>query len=154
NCSPAAVHHLAPLHRRPPRPRVVTRWCLEDEFTIADRPTLRQLARLDAEYTNALLVMVDSRAARIYEVVLGGLFGETDFANEVPGRHNSGKQWCMRSCKAMALSRWCRKTIAWRPMTASAPCCATSERGVVVNAMYALHSNRPVPLRKSAAFAH
>ena len=28
----------------------------EDEFTIADRPMLRQLARLDDDYTNALLV--------------------------------------------------------------------------------------------------
>ena len=45
----------------------------EDEFTIADRPMLRQLAHLDEDYTNALFVMVDTRAARIYEVVLGGL---------------------------------------------------------------------------------
>ncbi len=56
----------------------------EDEFTIADRPMLRQLARLDEDYTNALLVMIDSRAARVYEVVLGGLLRESDFANEVP----------------------------------------------------------------------
>ena len=45
----------------------------DDEWTVADRPMLRQLARLDEDYTNALLVLVDSRAARIYEVVLGGL---------------------------------------------------------------------------------
>jgi len=62
----------------------------EDEFSIADRPMLRQLVRLDEDYTNALLVMVDSRAARIYEVVLGGLLTEIDFAHEVPGRHNEG----------------------------------------------------------------
>ena len=42
----------------------------EDEFTVADRPALRQLARLDEDYTNALVVLVDSRAARICEVVL------------------------------------------------------------------------------------
>jgi len=62
----------------------------EDEFTIADRPTLRQLAHLDEDYTNALFVMVDSRAARIYEVVLGGLLTEMDFAHALPGRHNEG----------------------------------------------------------------
>ena len=62
----------------------------EDEFTIADRPMLRQLARLDEDYTNALLVMIDTRAARIYEVVLGGLLTETDFTHALPGRHNEG----------------------------------------------------------------
>jgi peptide chain release factor subunit 1 len=62
----------------------------EEEFIIADRPMLRQLARLDEDYTNALLVMIDSRAARVYEVVLGGLLRESDFANEVPGRHKQG----------------------------------------------------------------
>jgi hypothetical protein len=55
----------------------------EDEFTIADRPMVRQLARLDEDYTNALLVLVDSRTARIYEVVLGGFLAETDFASIV-----------------------------------------------------------------------
>ena len=62
----------------------------DDEWTVADRPMLRQLARLDEDYTNALLVLVDSRAARIYEVVLGGFLAETDFASEVPGRHKQG----------------------------------------------------------------
>jgi peptide chain release factor subunit 1 len=63
---------------------------LEDEFIVADRPALRQLARLDEDYTNALVVLVDTRAARICEVVLGGLLSETDFSNEVPGRHKQG----------------------------------------------------------------
>lgn len=62
----------------------------EDEFTVADRPMVRQLARLDEDYTNALLVLVDSRTARIYEVVFGGVLAETAFASEVPGRHQQG----------------------------------------------------------------
>ena len=62
----------------------------EDEFTVADRPMLRQLARLDEDYTNALLVLIDSRMARVFEVVLGGFLAETDFASEVPGRHKQG----------------------------------------------------------------
>jgi peptide chain release factor subunit 1 len=62
----------------------------DDEFSVADRPTLRQLARLDEDYTNALVVLVDSRTARIYEVVLGGFLAETGIANEVPGRHKQG----------------------------------------------------------------
>src|SRR5437867_1107312 len=36
----------------------------ENEFTIADRPALRQLARLDADYTNAL-VLLDAQTARV-----------------------------------------------------------------------------------------
>jgi hypothetical protein len=43
----------------------------EDEFTVADCPMVRQLARLDDDDTKALLVLVDSRTARIYEAVLG-----------------------------------------------------------------------------------
>ena len=62
----------------------------EDEWTVADRPMLHQLARLDEDYMNALLVLIDSRAARVYEVVLGGFLAETDFASEVPGRHKQG----------------------------------------------------------------
>jgi peptide subunit release factor 1 (eRF1) len=62
----------------------------EDEFAVADRPMLRQLARLDEDYTNALLVLVDSRAARIFEVVLGGFLAETDVASAVHGRHKKG----------------------------------------------------------------
>jgi hypothetical protein len=42
----------------------------EDEFTIAERPMLRQLACLDDDYTNALLVLIDSRIVRVYEIGL------------------------------------------------------------------------------------
>jgi peptide chain release factor subunit 1 len=54
----------------------------ENEFTIADRPALRQLARLDADYTNALVVLIDTQTARVCEVVLGELLTETDFGRE------------------------------------------------------------------------
>ena len=54
----------------------------ENEFTIADRPALRQLARLDADYINALVVLVDAQSARLCEVVLGQLLTETDFRGE------------------------------------------------------------------------
>jgi hypothetical protein len=54
----------------------------ENEFTIADRPALRQLARLDADYTNALVVLLDAQTARVCEVVLGELLTETDFSRE------------------------------------------------------------------------
>lgn len=62
----------------------------EDELTVADRPVLRQLARLDEDYASALVVMVDSRAARVYEVLFGGILSEIDFHNDVPGRHRQG----------------------------------------------------------------
>jgi peptide chain release factor subunit 1 len=62
----------------------------EDEFSIAHVPILRQLARIDDDYTNALIVLVDSRSARVCEVVLGGFLAESTFASEVPGRHKQG----------------------------------------------------------------
>jgi peptide chain release factor subunit 1 len=62
----------------------------DNEFTVADRPALRQLARLNAEYTTTLVALVDTRAARICEIVFGGLLTETDIVNEVPGRHQQG----------------------------------------------------------------
>lgn len=62
----------------------------DNEFTIADRPALRQLARLNTDYTTTLVVLVDTRAARICEMVFGGLLSETDITNEVPGRHQQG----------------------------------------------------------------
>jgi peptide subunit release factor 1 (eRF1) len=55
---------------------------LDNEFTIMDRPALRQLARLDADYTNALVVLMDAQSARICEVVLGGLRSEAYFSRE------------------------------------------------------------------------
>jgi peptide chain release factor subunit 1 len=54
----------------------------ENEFTIMDRPALRQLARLDADYTNALVVLMDAQTARVCEVVLGGLLTEAYFSRE------------------------------------------------------------------------
>jgi peptide chain release factor subunit 1 len=54
----------------------------ENEFTIGDRPALRQLARLDADYTNALVVLIDEQSTRVCEVVLGALLTEADFRRE------------------------------------------------------------------------
>jgi hypothetical protein len=51
----------------------------DNEWTIADRPALRQLARLDADYTNALVVLAAPHSTRVYEVVLGGLMATTGF---------------------------------------------------------------------------
>lgn len=68
----------------------------EDEFAIADRPMLRQLAHLDEDYTGALFVMVDSRAARIYEVILGELLTEVRGRlrpSSTSGPQPSGRRW-------------------------------------------------------------
>lgn len=53
-----------------------------NQFTIADRPALWQLVCLDANYPNAVVVLMDGRSARVYDVVLGGLLAETDFASD------------------------------------------------------------------------
>jgi hypothetical protein len=52
----------------------------DNQFTIADRPALWQLVCLDTQYTNTLVVLMDAQAARVCEVVLGGLRAETGFA--------------------------------------------------------------------------
>jgi peptide subunit release factor 1 (eRF1) len=53
----------------------------DNQFTLADRPALWQLVCLDANYTNALVVLMDAQGARVCDVVLGGLLAETDFTN-------------------------------------------------------------------------
>lgn len=73
----------------------------ENEFTIADRPALRQLIRLDAEYTNALVVLLDAYGARICEVVLGEFLAETDFGVQTAKpRRNWGHLRYRRQAKA------------------------------------------------------
>jgi Bacterial archaeo-eukaryotic release factor family 10 len=54
----------------------------ENEVVVADRPALRQLARLDADYTNALVVQIDAQTARVCEVVLGGLRTDASFSRD------------------------------------------------------------------------
>jgi hypothetical protein len=60
------------------------------QFTMADRPALWQMVCLDANYTNALVVLIDAGVARVCDVVLGELVSETDFtsAPAVPQEHN------------------------------------------------------------------
>ena len=62
----------------------------EDMFAVGEWPVLGQLARLDEDYASALVVLVDSRAARVYEVLFGGILAAMEFSNEVPGRHKQG----------------------------------------------------------------
>ncbi|MGE3536177.1 MAG: Vms1/Ankzf1 family peptidyl-tRNA hydrolase [Candidatus Tectimicrobiota bacterium] len=62
----------------------------EDAFTLDERPALRQLAHLDEDYASALLVLIDSRSARVYEILSGGIVDEIDFSNVFPGRHKQG----------------------------------------------------------------
>lgn len=64
----------------------------ENEFSIADRPALRQLARLDADYTNALVVQIDAQTARVCEVVLGGVRTDTSFSRDDTALPNSEGQ--------------------------------------------------------------
>ena len=63
----------------------------ENQFVVARRPALRQLCVLSDEYESALVVLVDSKSARIFEVALGGLIRELDLeAPDFPGRHKQG----------------------------------------------------------------
>lgn len=91
----------------------------EDALTVAACPMLRQLARLDEDYTSALLVLVDSRTARIYEVVLGGFLAETDFASEVPGRHKQGggpRRAINAMCRSTSIVITKRSPRMWPPI--------------------------------------
>lgn len=59
----------------------------DNEWTIADHPALRQLARLDTHATSALVVFIYPQTARVFEIVLGGFVAETGFASDVPLPH-------------------------------------------------------------------
>lgn len=59
----------------------------DNEWTIADHPALRQLARLDTRATSALVVFIYPQTARVFEIVLGGFVAETGFASDVPLPH-------------------------------------------------------------------
>jgi peptide subunit release factor 1 (eRF1) len=99
-----------------------------NQFTLADRPALWQLVCLDANYTNALLVLMDKRMARVCEVVLGGLLSETDFANaptEPQGQDGWARMRYRRALQPGAIEPYCREVAAYlatylaeRPQTA------------------------------------
>ena len=62
----------------------------ENEFFLSDLPVLRPLVRLSSQYQNTLAAMVDTDSARLFELSLEGLRGESSIENYVPGRHDQG----------------------------------------------------------------
>ena len=63
----------------------------DNQVVIRSQPYLLPLVRLSDEYEPALLCMVNSRSARILEVVLGGLAGQSHIdSEETPKRHSQG----------------------------------------------------------------
>ncbi|MFC2171057.1 Vms1/Ankzf1 family peptidyl-tRNA hydrolase [Acidobacteriota bacterium] len=62
----------------------------ENQFAVAQEPKVRQLARLMDEYAHALLVMIDTDSARIFDISLGGFTNEEDIQHDVHGRHAQG----------------------------------------------------------------
>lgn len=54
------------------------------EVTVGDRPRLLPLARLIDDYAPALVVIVDPKALRIFEIALGGLVDEQTLEQELP----------------------------------------------------------------------
>jgi peptide subunit release factor 1 (eRF1) len=61
----------------------------DDKFTISTHPQVRQLVRISDEFKTALLVMVSSKSARIFEISMGGEIQEFDIETEIPGRVTS-----------------------------------------------------------------
>jgi peptide subunit release factor 1 (eRF1) len=63
----------------------------DNQVVIRMQPYLLPLVRLSDEYEHALLCMVNSRSARVLDVVLGGLAGESQIdSEETPKRHSQG----------------------------------------------------------------
>jgi peptide chain release factor subunit 1 len=62
----------------------------ENQFFISDHPTLRPLVRLSTQYQNTLAVMVETDSARLFEISLEGVIGESSVESYVPGRHDQG----------------------------------------------------------------
>lgn len=62
----------------------------ENEFFISDLPTLQPLVRLSSQYQNTLIVMVETDSAKLLEISLEGVRGESSIESYVPGRHDQG----------------------------------------------------------------
>jgi peptide chain release factor subunit 1 len=63
----------------------------ELQLVVRQVPYVMPLARLVDEYQSALVCQVDSRSARIVEMVFGGVAGQTTIDHpDVPGRHQQG----------------------------------------------------------------
>ncbi|HSB03863.1 MAG TPA: Vms1/Ankzf1 family peptidyl-tRNA hydrolase [Thermodesulfobacteriota bacterium] len=62
----------------------------ENEFSLSSLPVLRPLVKLSTQYQNTLAVMVETDSAKLLEVSLEGLMGESSIESYVPGRHDQG----------------------------------------------------------------
>jgi len=62
----------------------------ENEFFVSDLPTLQPLVKISSQYQNTLIVMVDTDSARLLEVSMEGVIGESSIESYVPGRHDQG----------------------------------------------------------------
>jgi hypothetical protein len=62
---------------------------VDDELVVSDGPALRQLARLSTGFERALVVLVSSDQARIFEVVMGR---GVEKSEDVPGAHVNSKR--------------------------------------------------------------
>ncbi|NWG04100.1 MAG: hypothetical protein HXY44_14700 [Syntrophaceae bacterium] len=62
----------------------------KNEGFVSYLPVLRPLVQRSSQYQNALVVMVDTDSARLFEVSLEGRTTESSIKNYVPGRHDQG----------------------------------------------------------------
>ena len=62
----------------------------ENEFSLSALPVLRPLVKLSTQYQNTLAVMVETDSAKLLELSLEGLMGESSIESYVPGRHDQG----------------------------------------------------------------
>ena len=62
----------------------------ENQFYVSDHPTLQPLVRLSSQYQNTLAVMVETDSAKLFEISLEGVTGESSIESYVPGRHDQG----------------------------------------------------------------
>jgi len=62
----------------------------ENDFFLSDLPVLRPMVRLSSQYRNTLAVMVETDSAKLLEISLEGLMGESSIESYVPGRHDQG----------------------------------------------------------------
>jgi len=62
----------------------------KNECFISDLPMLHPLVCLSAQYQNTLVVMVETDSAKLFEISLEGVLGESSIESYVPGRHDQG----------------------------------------------------------------
>lgn len=68
----------------------LSQFAFDNECCLGEQPQLRQLARLQDGYQEALVAIVDNRRGRVYEIEMAGIRSRDELSTPVHRRHHAG----------------------------------------------------------------